>query len=68
MWVLRLLLLASLVAPVGLVTDDTAHLDPNGYQEAGWGIDPNGITTDDGPGIDPDGAQLCYSACLDPNG
>jgi hypothetical protein len=47
----------------GATLDAGSSMDPNGK---GAGIDPNGA--DGGPGMDPNGAQVCYSACLDPNG
>jgi hypothetical protein len=63
MWILRLLLLSSLLASSALFTDQGSGIDPNG----GGAMDPNG-GSNVGSAIDPDGARLCYSACVDPNG
>ena len=65
MWILRLLLLASLL----LSLEEGGYVDPNGASTSGGGaMDPNGGTTAVGSGIDPDGAHICYTACIDPNG
>jgi hypothetical protein len=68
---LRFLLILSFAAALPLALDAGSSMDPNGASatyDAGWQMDPNGASLDDGPGLDPDGAQVCYSACVDPNG
>ena len=64
MWILRLLLLTSLLSSFALAIDQGGLIDPNG----GGAMDPNGGASEVGSAIDPDGARVCYTACVDPNG
>ena len=64
MWILRLLLLTSVLSSFAALSDDGGFVDPNG----GGAMDPNGAASEVGSAIDPDGVRVCYSGCVDPNG
>lgn len=62
MWILRVLLLAS------LFTAFATAVDEGGWLDGGGAMDPNGGASAVGSAIDPDGARGCSTASVDPNG